>query len=242
VSVGYGTEFAVTTDGSAALTNPTITPAKGQGFVPISIEGAEDIAGIGGWIAQAFANARDDLDATKMATGSGTAEPKGVVTALAVLALNQDFNATNSAIVAADLFDIQTATGPQYRSRASWVMNLAYINRIRALGASDDYFAQTVRLPEGAFAELLGRPVYEASGLTATLSTGTNNWCVFGDFSNFTIVDRVGTTVEFIPHLFDPTTGRPNGSRGWYMHWRTGSDVVNTTALTLGVNPNTAYL
>ena len=64
VSVAYGTEFAVATDGSAVLTNPTITPAKGSGFVPISIEGAEDIAGIGTWVAQSFANARDDLDAT----------------------------------------------------------------------------------------------------------------------------------------------------------------------------------
>lgn len=242
VSVAYGTEFAVATDGSPVFTQPTITPAKGLGFVPISYEGFEDITSAGSYIGQSFADARDDLDADKMINGTGTAQPKGVVTALAAQVLVQDFNATNSAISAQDLFDIQNATGPRYRSRASWLMSLPYINRIRALGTSDNYFSQTVRLPDGAFSELLGRPVYEASAMTSVLSTTTNNWVVFGDFENNVIVDRIGLTVEFIPNLFDPTTGRPNGSRGWAVHWRTGSDVVNTTAFTLGVNPNTAYL
>lgn len=242
VSVAYGTEFAVATDGSPVFTQPSITPAKGMGFVPISFEGYEDITSAGSYIGQSFANARDDLDANKMILGSGTNEPKGVVTALAAQVLVQDFNATNSAVSAQDLFDIQAATGPRYRSRSSWLMNLAYINRIRALGTSDNYFSQTVRLPDAAFSELLGRPLYESSAITSVLSTTTNNWAVFGDFSNYVIVDRVGLTVEFIPNLFDPTTGRPNGSRGWLCHWRTGADVVNTTAFTLGVNPNTAYL
>jgi len=242
VSVAYGTEFAVATDGSPVFTQPSITPAKGMGFVPISFEGYEDITSAGSYIGQSFANARDDLDAAKMISGSGTAEPKGIVTALAAQVLSQDFNATNSAVSAQDLFDIQAATGPRYRSRSSWLMNLAYINRIRALGTSDNYFSQTVRLPDAAFSELLGRPLYESSEITGTLSTTTNNWAVFGDFSNYVIVDRIGLTVEFIPNLFDPTTGRPNGSRGWLCHWRTGADVVNTTAFTLGVNPNTAFV
>ena len=242
VTVAYGTEFSVPADGSPAFQQPSITPAKGSGVVPISIEGYEDITQAGAFVAQSFADKRDDLDATKMVTGSGTAEPKGIVTALAALASRQQFNATNSAIVAQDLFDIQQALGPRYRSRASWLMNLNYVNRIRALGSSDNYFAQTVQLPDGASFPLLGRPLYEGSGITGDQTTSTNNFTVFGDFQEFVIVDRVGLSVEFIPHLFDPTTGRPNGSRAWYVHWRTGSDVVNNTAFVLGVSPNTAYL
>lgn len=242
VTVSYGTEFSVPADGAPAFQSPGITPAKGSGVVPISIEGYEDIVQAGSFVAQSFADKRDDLDAEKMVTGSGTAEPKGVVTALAALASRQQFNATNSAIVAQDLFDIQAHLGPRYRSRASWLMNLQYINRIRGLGSSDNYFAQTVQLPDGASFPLLGRPLYEGSGITGDQTTSTNNFTVFGDFQNFAIVDRVGLTVEFIPHLFDPTTGRPNGSRAWYVHWRTGSDVVNNTAFVLGVSPNTAYL
>ena len=236
VTVQYGTELSVPTDGSPAFLQPSITPAKGDGVVPISIEGYEDIAGVGPMVAQMFANARDDLDATKMVSGTGTAQPKGVLTALAAAAGRIVTDTTNSSIAAADLFAIQNALGANYRSRASWIMNLSYINRVRQLGDTN-YFSRSVTLPEAASEMLLGRPVYEASGMTSGLGTTTNQWAIFGDFENFVIVDRVGLTVEFIPHLFDPTSGRPNGSRAWYVHWRTGSDVVNNTAFILGQNP-----
>src|SRR5690606_129006 len=61
---------------------------------------------------------------------------------------------------------------------------------------------------------------------------------VFGDFSNYVIADRLGTTVEFIPHLFQQATagsgvGMPTGQRGWYAYARVGADAVNPAAFRL---------
>ena len=52
---------------------------------------------------------------------------------------------------------------------------------------------------------------------------------IYGDFSNYVIADRIGTTVEFIPHLFGANR-RPTGQRGWYAHFRVGADIVNDAA------------
>jgi predicted phage gp36 major capsid-like protein len=64
---------------------------------------------------------------------------------------------------------------------------------------------------------------------------------VFGDFSNFIIVDKPGSTsVEFIPHFFNTSNNLPDGRRGWYMHFRNGSDSVNDLAFRLLVDKTTA--
>jgi HK97 family phage major capsid protein len=52
---------------------------------------------------------------------------------------------------------------------------------------------------------------------------------VFGDFSRYLIVDRVGLTVDFIPHLFGASQ-RPTGQRGLYCYWRNGAKVLDANA------------
>jgi HK97 family phage major capsid protein len=52
------------------------------------------------------------------------------------------------------------------------------------------------------------------------------------DFSQFAIVDRVGTTIEVIPHLFGANQ-RPTGQRGFYMHFRVGTGVLVPDAFRL---------
>jgi HK97 family phage major capsid protein len=85
-------------------------------------------------------------------------------------------------------------------------------------------------------ANLLGRTIGEAEDMDGTITAGSENYmAVFGDFNNFVIADRIGMTVEFIPHLFQQTTagtgiGRPTGQRGWFAYYRVGSDVVNPGA------------
>jgi HK97 family phage major capsid protein len=80
-------------------------------------------------------------------------------------------------------------------------------------------------------AQLLGRSVYESEDMDGTLNTGAENYfLVYGDFSNYVIADRIGMTVEFIPHLFGTTNGRPKGQRGWYAYYRVGADSVNDGA------------
>lgn len=75
----------------------------------------------------------------------------------------------------------------------------------------------------------MGKPLYECSDVDGIINATVENYAaVFGDWSNYRIVDRVGFTVEMIPNLFG-ATGRPTGSRGLLAWWRTGADSVNDT-------------
>jgi predicted phage gp36 major capsid-like protein len=46
------------------------------------------------------------------------------------------------------------------------------------------------------------------------------------------IADRIGTTVEFVPHLFG-SNRRPTNQRGWLAYVRHGAAVVNSGAFRL---------
>ena len=52
---------------------------------------------------------------------------------------------------------------------------------------------------------------------------------IFGNFSRYKIVDRVGLTVDVIPHLFGANR-RPTGERGIYAYWRNGAKVTDANA------------
>lgn len=65
---------------------------------------------------------------------------------------------------------------------------------------------------------------------TLDVTVGNDNILVFGEFQNYVVADRVGTTVEFIPHLFALGNNRPSGQRGWYAYARVGADSVNDGA------------
>lgn len=239
ITMSWDTEFAVVSDDTPTFGQPTIAPHKLQGFVPISFEGYEDVQGAGAEIAAEFRQAEDDAEAAAFATGSGSGQPTGIVTALAgalASATRQTECATNSALAAADLFKARRHLGNRYRGRAVWVMNQFYNDTIRQLGTGGSLYAETVNLEAGQAARLLDKGVYEASAMSAVLNTSTNNAIVYGDFSNYKIVDRIGSVTEFIPNLFDPDTGRPTGQRGWLTHKRVGADSVNDSGFVLLVN------
>jgi HK97 family phage major capsid protein len=52
---------------------------------------------------------------------------------------------------------------------------------------------------------------------------------VYGDFQNFVVASRIGTTIELVPHLFGANR-RPTAQRSWLMWRRVGSDSVNDNA------------
>jgi HK97 family phage major capsid protein len=70
-------------------------------------------------------------------------------------------------------------------------------------------------------------------------ATADNYLLAYGDWSNFVIVDRIGTTIELIPNLVGANR-RPTGQRGALMWFRTGSDVVVNEAFRLLDVPTTA--
>jgi HK97 family phage major capsid protein len=90
---------------------------------------------------------------------------------------------------------------------------------------------------------LLSRSVYENSNMDGSLNpaaTENNYVLLYGDFAaGMVIVDRIGSTLELVPHLFG-SHRRPTGQRGAPLWFRTGSDVVIPNAFRLLSIPTTA--
>lgn len=230
VSWSWDAEASQVSDDAPTFAQPTVPVYKAAGFVPISIEALQDMANGAAEVARLLAFGREQLEAAAFAVGTGTGQPTGVVTGLvgsgAVTA-----SATADTLAVGDLYTVQGALPARFRANASWLATNAFYNRARQFDTAggSSLWAQ---LGEDRPALLLGKPVYEAEDMDGVINATQENYmAIFGDFSEgFVIADRIGMTVEFIPHLFGTANGRPTGQRGWYAYYRTGSSVVNTGA------------
>jgi predicted phage gp36 major capsid-like protein len=66
----------------------------------------------------------------------------------------------------------------------------------------------------------------------ASETSSDDDVLLFGDFRNFIIVDRVGMSIELIPHMFDGN-GAPTGTRGIWAMWRNSSKILVPAAFRL---------
>lgn len=235
VTMAWSTEGGDSSDVAPTFAQPSVTCAKAHGTVPVSIEAFEDIQGLGAEIAREIADAKDRLEGTAFVSGSGSGQPQGIVTAVYAESTRREMHATNSAFTASDLIDAQNLLGSRFQANASWIASLNYLNRIRAFGT--DYYGQTVTLDQAVSGQVLGKPIYESSDMSTALSTATNTALVYGDFSNYLIADRIGTEVEFIPHLVSAGNVLPNGKRAWYAYWRVGGGCLSVTSFIVSSNP-----
>lgn len=105
-------------------------------------------------------------------------------------------------------------------------------------GDEDLVAAQSHEFPElrQTPPSLLGKAWYENSNMDSAIdaaATASNYMAIYGDIAKaFYIVDRVGSTLEIIPHLVGANQ-RPTGQRGALLWFRTGSEVVNAPAARL---------
>ena len=238
ITAAFAAEAAVSTDAAPTLAQPTVSTEKAFAFVPFSIEIGQDWSSFSSEMGRMFADAKDILEATKFAVGSGTNEPFGVITGATTV-----FTASNTnSLVVADIYGVHNALGPRFRRAASWTFNNAVTDRIRQLdtagGANlwvDNLQLRSAAVPssftDGRMgAGLLGKPVYEATGQSGAFTTGQLIGVV-GDFNYYKIVDRVGLSVETIPHIFGAAQGNlPTGQRGLYAYWRVGAKVLHANA------------
>jgi HK97 family phage major capsid protein len=229
ITASYAAEATETTDNSPTLAQPEISTEKAQAFIPFSIEVSMDWPSIRDEIGSLLADAKDVLEASKFTTGTGTNEPFGVITGTT--------NTVNAAAGAdaftlANLYALRAALPPRYRPRATFMGNLLILDRIRQFETSTGGTASgsvwVDSLQDDLPARLFGRAVYEASEMASAATTG-NKFLVYGDFSRYVIVDRIGLQVDFIPHLFGANQ-RPTGQRGLYAFWRNGAKVVDANA------------
>jgi len=233
ITASRDAEFEEVSDDSPTLAQPTATVTKASAFVPFSIEVGQDWASLESEMATLIQDAKDVEEATAFATGAGTGvNPQGVLTgATGTVA------AGTAAFAVAHGYALLEALPARFRPNGKFVANLAQYNRIRQLDTAGGANIWVQNLQQGIAgdangqigATFLGKPAYESSVMTSAL-TAASKIMIFGDFRYYLIVDRIGMTVELVPHLFGATNQRPIGARGIYAYWRNTGRVLSSAA------------
>ena len=228
VTASFDAQLTEVSDDSPTFGQESIPVHKAQAFIQASIESAEDIPGLAGELLMMFADSKDRLEGAAHATGSGTNQPTGIFTALDANTNVEIVSDTAAALFKEDLDEVYRSVPVRFRGRSSWLLNPIWALEIQNLGTalSNKY---STNITEGTTAQLYNRPVVESDDAPSTTTTTVrDNRIVFGDFSNFVIVDKPGSFgVQYIPTMFNTSNNLPDGRVGWYATWRTGSDSVN---------------
>jgi HK97 family phage major capsid protein len=226
-SEGVTAEFAKegdeVKDNSPELAQPKIRPERAHSFVPFSIEYGQDWPSLSQELFRLFSDARDTLEATKFTDGTGEDEPEGLLTG----ASKTVATATKDVLAVGDVYANQEALPPRFQPRASWLSSLTIANTIHRFSSPG---GEEAPLFNEDRTRLLGKPWAEASTLPTT-TKGNDLPLVYGDLkAGYRIVDRIGMTVELVPHLMGEN-GRPKGERGLYCIWRVGAAVQIANAI-----------
>ncbi|GAB7144426.1 phage major capsid protein [Mycobacterium riyadhense] len=219
-------------DASPTLTQPAIPSYKASVFVPFSVELQGDATTLMQELGRLLQDGADQLLSSAFTTGSGVGCPTGIISALegGSSVVTGD---GSEALAASDIYKLQNALPPRFQARASWCANLAILNTIRQFETTNG----ALKFPELSANPpmLLGRNIYENSNMDGTVNaaaTETNHVLLYGDFQQFAITLRTGSSLELIPHLVGANR-RPTGERGAWLWTRVGSDVLVDNAFRL---------
>lgn len=233
VTWSYDTEGSAVSDDSPTLAQPTVAVHEARGFIPYSIRVGQDYPGFADEMSTLLMAGYDELQAVSFATGSGTNQPFGILTALDANTNVEVVVTTDGAFGGVDINKAWGALPDRWKSNATWVMNHDVGNEVATFGNSNNLSFFTVDLT-GSVETIRRRPIEFSSHFPDfTGTTGASNILVVGDFRNYLIADRVGMSVELIPHLFDVTDNRPTGQRGWFAYARHGADSIVDVAFRL---------
>ena len=235
VTASYGTETVARTPTAPILGRPSITVVEGSVVIDFSFAAGEDIPNLSAQLAPLITDAKDALEADKFVNGTGSTQPEGV---LYGIASTYNVGTTGDGFDLEDLGVIQTRLAPRWRPRAAWLAETAiYTEAERLDRASGGGSANAYRpLADGAPDRLLGKPRYESSAMESDFTTASNRIAIYGDFSQYVIADKIGLSVELVPHMVD-ADGKIVG-RGLLARFRNSGAVVVDSAfrvLTVGV-------
>jgi HK97 family phage major capsid protein len=243
VTVSRGAEASRVTESDPTLGGPVVTPSRVTGFVAYSDEIEEDWNALSSEVTMMLQDAKDTEEAESFVTGDGTAnagsgsEPGGLISTLSDSSLV--YATSEGELALADLYDLEDALPARFRNaNAVALANKTIFNKIKQLASAEAALAGDVwvRLSAGQPPELIGYSAYELSTMDSNLADG-GSVLLLGDLKRgFIIVDRIGMSVELVPHLFQQQTagsgyGLPTGQRGLLAIWRNSSKVLVDNAI-----------
>lgn len=232
VTAQYRAEGATMTDNSPTLAQPTVTAARWDAFVPYSWELGQDDPSLVGELVRLIADGRDQLESTKFYSGSGTAEPRGVMIGLS--ATQRVASAGSTVFAYADIWNLKAAVPARFIDNTTIVAHpKTFDTAYQFVGGNS---TSPLQFDSGRGGAVVGLPKAEWSSVGTQWTTTSGTIAIAGDFrSGYLIADRLGLTAIPVPVLFSGNTaggfGYPTGQSGLIVWGRTGADVVNANAL-----------
>lgn len=224
VTVSRAAEAAQASDNSPTLAQPAVKAERVQGFIPFSIEVDQDWTALQSEMTKLLADAKDTEEATSFVTGDGVSPNANGL----IATLNASSNVVANTFSVGGIYALEDALPDRFLDNARFLAHRSIYNLARQFDTAGGANLW-VRLGEGLPPELIGYPAHKTSAMADGTLTVGDRYLLLGDFRNFLIVDRVGMTVDVIPHLFGANQ-RPTGQRGLYAFWRNNSKILTDNA------------
>lgn len=226
VTTSWTNEAADFHEGEPDFAQPSVTCYKATSWVQGSVEILSD-SDFGAQLPRLFQDARDLAEATAFTVGTGSNQPKGLVTAATAIT-----GSSATAISRADVVALRAALKPRWRSatsRNAWLASQPVIDELRTIPKFATAVESLVN-DNGAVPTMFNKPVLETSAMDETLDA-SSKVLVYGDLAQYVIAERIGVSIAFVPTVFNHSTGLPNGESGWALYWRVGADLLVPAAV-----------
>lgn len=176
---------------------------------------------IAGFVNSRLATRLGRITNTYFTTGTGSSQPKGVVTAAGAGKVGA--SGQTATIIYDDLIDLIHSVDPAYREsgQCAFMMNDASIKIIRKLKDSNGrplFQPDDSGLVEGFAGVILGYKVIANQDMAVMAASAKS--IIFGDFSKYIIRDVMGATM----HRFDDSAYAKNGQVGFLAFTRHGGN------------------
>ena len=229
-TVQRNAEGAETSDNSFTLSQGSVRTKRADGYVPFTYEAEIGWDALRQTISYALAQAKDAEEANSFMLGNGSGNTPNGLLGTINMTTAKVLTAGVGALAYGDWYNLEAQLDERYRANGSIIAHKAIYQQVRQYDTAGG--AQLwERIGNGQPSQLLGYPALEVAGsyngtpnFDSTVATG-KNVAVFGDFSNFLIVDRIGMSTELIPQVFGPNQ-RPTGQRAIFAVWMNNTKVL----------------
>lgn len=210
------------TESGMTFEQVTLTPHELATFTDVSNQLLEDNAyGLEGELIADYAESFGKTEGIAFIKGTGTGQPKGIMTASGIPELKTGVAATFPTTDPADvLIAMYHGIATTHANNGVWLMNRATLGTIRQWKDGTGRYLVLDPISAGGASTLLGRPIVEMPDMDSIAAGKTP--ILFGDMSGYRIIDRIGLST-----LRDPFTLAGKGQVRFHARKRVGADVTH---------------
>lgn len=171
-----------------------------SGWVTMSMEAARDIEySLNSWLLPQLGQRCNRAKNAHLTTGTGTNQPKGIVTA----ATSGKTAASATAITHGELMDLFRSVDKAYRDnpKSAWMCNDAIEGSIIKLGLTAAQDFNPVEVRNNGDVYIMGKRVYSNKDMASSLAAN-NKVLLFGDFGQYIIRKVANPSILFTDQAF----------------------------------------